>query len=115
MSDILHKIKDAVSHHHDHTHDHAKEKKHSSSGHSKANGARTDLDLNCARSSTHDPVDLTGRHVDPDDRDLDGSRRSHDHDAPDLTGPHHEHDSVDINGQHPSTHDAPDLVPHSRQ
>ncbi|TGJ79838.1 hypothetical protein E0Z10_g8928 [Xylaria hypoxylon] len=104
MSGIIHKIKDAVTHHHDHTHDdHVKDKKHSSSG------ARNDLDLNCARPATRDPVDLTGRHVDPDDRDLDGSRRSHDHDAPDLTGPHQDHDSVDINGHHPSTHNPPDL------
>ncbi|GAW24547.1 hypothetical protein EKO27_g823 [Xylaria grammica] len=107
MPDLFHKIKDAVTGHHD---DHAKDKKHSSSGsHSTANGARTDLDLNCARSSVRDPVDLTGRHVDPDDRDLDGSRRSHDHDAPDLTGPHRDHDNVDINGHHGSTQPPPDL------
>ncbi|KAI0448098.1 hypothetical protein F4803DRAFT_7340 [Xylaria telfairii] len=113
MSDIVHKIKDAITHHHDHTQDHVKDvknvkdKKHSSSH--KATGPRTDLDLNCARSSTHDAADLTGRHVEPDDRDIDGRRRSHDHDAPDLTGPHIDRDSVDINGHHPSTHKAPDL------
>ncbi|KAJ2990864.1 hypothetical protein NUW58_g2746 [Xylaria curta] len=111
MSGIINKIKDAITHQHDHTHDHAKDKKHRASpdSHSKANGARADLDLNCAPSSTRDPVDLTGRHVEPDQRDLDGRRRSNEHDAPDLTGPHTEHDNVDINGHHPSTHNPPDL------
>ncbi|KAI0460376.1 hypothetical protein F5B21DRAFT_5261 [Xylaria acuta] len=109
MSDIIHKIKDAVTHHHHHTtEDHVKDKKHA--GSHKANGPRADLDLNCARSSTKDAVDLTGRHVEPDHRDLDGRRRSNEHDAPDLTGPHADHDSVDINGHHPSTHKAPDLT-----
>ncbi|KAI0486879.1 hypothetical protein F4859DRAFT_467331 [Xylaria cf. heliscus] len=111
MSEIIHKIKDAITHHHDHQRDHVhdiKGKKHS--GSHKTNGARTDLDLNCARSSTSDPVDLTGRHVaDPDNRDIDGRRRSNEHDAPDLTGPHVDRDSVDINGRHPSTHNPPDL------
>ncbi|KAI0405333.1 hypothetical protein F4802DRAFT_597169 [Xylaria palmicola] len=107
MSDIVHKIKDAITHHHHETHDHVKDKKPSS--HKKANVARADLDLNCAPSATHDPVDLTGRHVEPDQRDLDGRRRSKEHDAPDLVGPHTERDSVDINGHHPSTHNPPDL------
>ncbi|KAI8952029.1 hypothetical protein F4801DRAFT_252519 [Xylaria longipes] len=111
MSDIIHKIKDAVTHHHDHTHDHdhvkdKKEKRHSGSH---KNGARNDLDLNCAKPATKDPVDLTGRHVEPDHRDIDGRRRSTQHDPPDLTGPHHDHDNVDINGHHPSTHNPPDL------
>ncbi|TRX91923.1 hypothetical protein FHL15_007242 [Xylaria flabelliformis] len=108
MSDIIHKIKDAVTHHHhDQTNDHVKDKKHT--GAHKANGARNDLDLNCARPATKDPVDLTGRHVEPDQRDIDGRRRSNELDAPDLTGRHVEHDSVDINGHHPSTHNPPDL------
>lgn len=107
MSDIIHKIKDAVTHHHDHTHDHVKDKKPASPG--KTKGARTDLDLNCAPSSTHDPVDITGRHVEPDQRDIDGRRHSKELDAPDLTGRHVEHDSVDINGHHPSTLNPPDL------
>ncbi|KAI3343938.1 hypothetical protein F4824DRAFT_26958 [Ustulina deusta] len=110
MSGIIHKIKDAVTHHHhdDHTHDQAKEKKHASPR--KSTGARPDLDLNCSRPATHAPVDITGRHVEPDDRDIDGRRHSHEQDAPDLTGPHHDRDSVDINGQHPTTHNAPDLL-----
>ncbi|KAI8627342.1 hypothetical protein F5Y19DRAFT_442681, partial [Xylariaceae sp. FL1651] len=52
---------------------------------------------------------LTGRHVEPDHRDIDGRRRSTSHDAPDLTGPHVDRVSVDINGQRPSTHNPPDL------
>lgn len=75
--------------------------------------ARGDRDLNCAPSATKDPVDLTGRHVEPDHRDIDGRRRSNELDAPDLTGPHVEHDSVDINGHHPSTHSPPDLNSHT--
>ncbi|KAI1426183.1 hypothetical protein F5Y12DRAFT_297193 [Xylaria sp. FL1777] len=109
MSDIIHKIKDAVTHHHhdgDHTHDKAHEKKHTRN---KSNGARPDLDLNCSRPADHDPVDITGRHVQPDDRDIDGRHHAHDKDAPDLTGPHRDHDNVDINGHHPSTHNPPDL------
>ncbi|KAI1369187.1 hypothetical protein F5Y08DRAFT_184594 [Xylaria arbuscula] len=111
MSDILHKIKDAVTHHHhdEHTHDQKEKEKKHASHHKSNNGARPDLDLNCARPATRDPVDLTGRHVAPDDRDIDGRRRSHDIDPPDLTGPHHEHDNVDINGHHPTTHNPPDL------
>ncbi|KAJ8126178.1 hypothetical protein O1611_g7458 [Lasiodiplodia mahajangana] len=105
MSDIIHKIKDAVTHHHDHAHDHVKDKKPAG----KPKVARADMDLNCAPSATKDPVDLTGRHVEPDHRDIDGRRRSNELDAPDLTGPHAEHDSVDINGHHPSTHNPPDL------
>ncbi|KAI3336329.1 hypothetical protein HD806DRAFT_527938 [Xylariaceae sp. AK1471] len=111
MSDIIHKIKDAVTHHHDHTHDHVKDKKDGKATvpHTKPKVDRNSLDLNCAPSSTHAPVDLTGRHVEPDHRDIDGRRRSTSHDAPDLTGPHRDRDSVDINGHHPSTHNPPDL------
>ncbi|KAI1116151.1 hypothetical protein F5Y14DRAFT_87749 [Nemania sp. NC0429] len=109
MSDIIHKIKDAVTHHHEHKHDAAKDKKHPASH----KVARGDRDLNCAPSATKDPVDLTGRHVEPDQRDIDGRRRSNELDAPDLTGPHVEHDSVDINGHHPSTHNPPDLTSHT--
>jgi hypothetical protein len=71
---------------------------------------RGDRDLNGAPSATHEPLDLTGRHVEPDHRDIDGRRRSTSHDAPDLTGPHQEHDNVDINGHYPSNHPAPDLI-----
>ncbi|GAP89342.1 hypothetical protein SAMD00023353_3700820 [Rosellinia necatrix] len=111
MSNIIHKIKDAITHNHDHKHEDAKDKKPeaSSTSHKKEKIARGDRDLNCAPSSTRDPVDLTGRHVEPDHRDLDGRRRSNDHDAPDLTGPHRDHVSVDINGHYPSTHNPPDL------
>ncbi|KAI0976028.1 hypothetical protein F4678DRAFT_456356 [Xylaria arbuscula] len=109
MSDILHKIKDAVTHHHhdDHTHD-KKEKKHSPTRKSQ-DKARPDLDLNCSRPATHAPVDITGRRSEPDDRDIDGRHHAHDKDAPDLTGPHRDHDNVDINGHHASTHNPPDL------
>ncbi|KAI1810174.1 hypothetical protein GGS20DRAFT_568642 [Poronia punctata] len=72
------------------------------------------MDLNGAPSATRDPVDLTGRRAVPDDRDIDGKRRSRCLDAPDLTGPRPEKEkeigSVDINGRYPSVHDAPDLV-----
>ncbi|KAI1355764.1 hypothetical protein F5Y01DRAFT_310647 [Xylaria sp. FL0043] len=108
MSDIIHKIKDAVTHHHhddDHVHDETKEKKHTTH----KNGARPDLDLNCSQPATKAPVDITGRHVEPDDRDIDGRHHAHNKDAPDLTGPHRDHDNVDINGLHPSTHNPPDL------
>ncbi|KAI1180315.1 hypothetical protein F4777DRAFT_574078 [Nemania sp. FL0916] len=112
MSDIIHKIKDAVTGHHhdhknDHKNDHVKDKKHASQ-----KVARNDRDLNCAPSSSTDAVDLTGRHVEPDHRDIDGRRRSNELDAPDLTGPHRadeQRTSVDINGRHPSTHNPPDL------
>ncbi|KAI1828252.1 hypothetical protein F4861DRAFT_489401 [Xylaria intraflava] len=113
MSDFIHKIKDTITHHHDH-HGHADshtggKKPGAPDSHSKLHDARNDQDLNGAPSSTHDPLDLTGRHTKPDQRDLDGRRHSKDHDAPDLTGPHRDHDNVDINGHHASTHNPPDL------
>ncbi|KAI0200514.1 hypothetical protein F4808DRAFT_164293 [Astrocystis sublimbata] len=108
MTNVIEKIKDAV-HHHEHKgeNDHVKDKKHATS--QQPHTARNDLDLNGARPSTHAPADLTGRHTEPDQRDIDGRRRSHAHNAPDLTGPHIDTQNVDINGHHPSTHNPPDL------
>ncbi|KAI0393879.1 hypothetical protein F5Y17DRAFT_281957 [Xylariaceae sp. FL0594] len=111
MSSIINKIKDAVSSHHEHApHDDHKKK---ATDKKAKRLSRNDVDLNGAPSATREPLDLTGRHVDPDDRDIDGRRRSHSHDAPDLVGPHREageRASVDINGRHPATYDAPDLT-----
>ncbi|KAI0147237.1 hypothetical protein GGR57DRAFT_263855 [Xylariaceae sp. FL1272] len=105
MPEILHKIKDAVSHHGHHEDDHVHDKKSSS----KPSSKRNSRDLNGAPSATHDPADLTGPHREPDHRDIDGLVHSTSHDAPDLIGPHRDHVNVDINGHHATTHAPPDL------
>ncbi|KAI1434868.1 hypothetical protein GGR50DRAFT_360929 [Xylaria sp. CBS 124048] len=116
MPDLIHKIKDTITHHHEHHghhehHAHTHGKKSESLG-SRFGAPRDDLDLNCTPSSTTDPVDITGRHeAEPDQRDLDGRVHPKDRDAPDLTGPHRDGKrvNVDINGRGPSTHNPPDL------
>ncbi|KAI1331223.1 hypothetical protein F5Y16DRAFT_296234 [Xylariaceae sp. FL0255] len=111
MSDIVHKVKDAVHGHHDHDHDHdTKERKFTSyKHHANKDDTRNNRDLNGATSATKVPNDLTGRHPEPDHRDIDGLVHSTSHDAPDLTGPHKDHINVDINGAHAATHTPPDL------